>query len=96
MMGIFGLIVLTVLIFLLMIMFYAGLILDFIKPSAIQIQLLGVNLLLFGIVVLLLTYDGPRGFGFVIGLLGLATGVFGSFRESDSVKNQVEKGNDTR
>jgi hypothetical protein len=43
---------------------------------------------LFGIVVLLLTYDGPRGFGVVIGLIGLATGVFGSFREPDSVKNK--------
>jgi hypothetical protein len=40
------------------------------------------------VVVLLLTNDGPRGFGFVIGLLGLVTGVVGSFRESDSVKNK--------
>lgn len=84
-----GLLILTVLIFLVIALFFVGLIFDFIHPSSIQIQLLGVHLSLFGAVVVL-AYEGSSGYGFVIGLIGIVIGVFGSFRDSNPAKN-IEK-----
>ncbi len=81
-----GLTFVTALILIVTIMFHAGMLLDFIRPSVLQIQLLGVQLLLFGVVVLLAFADSS-GFGFTIGLIGLLTGLFGSFRESNTAKS---------
>jgi len=67
-------------------MFHAGILMDFIRPSVLQVQLLGVQLLLFGVVVLL-AFDGSSVFGFTIGLIGLFTGLIGSFRESNTAKS---------
>jgi hypothetical protein len=73
-----GLLILTVLILFVTLLFYVGIILNFIRPSAIQIQVLGVHISLFGVTVVL-AFNGYAGFGFFIGLIGLVTGVFGSF-----------------
>lgn len=58
---------------------------DFIRPSVLQVQLLGVHLTLFGVIVVL-AYEGSSGYGFTIGLIGLITGVIGSFREPLTAK----------
>ncbi|MDQ0875834.1 membrane-bound ClpP family serine protease [Paenibacillus sp. V4I3] len=76
----FGLVCLIVLILIVIVIFYAGILLDFINPSALQVQLLGVHITLFGVIVLL-AFEGSSGYGFTIGLIGLFTGMFGSFRE---------------
>ncbi|OAB25547.1 hypothetical protein PMSD_27735 [Paenibacillus macquariensis subsp. defensor] len=81
-----GLTLVTALILLVTIMFHAGILMDFIRPSVLQVQLLGVQLLLFGVVVLL-AFDGSSVFGFTIGLIGLFTGMIGSFRESNTAKS---------
>lgn len=84
----FGLLILTVLILFVIVIFFAGFFLDWIRPSAIQIQLLGVHFSLFG-AVLVLAFDA-RGYGFVIGLIGFCIGVFGSFIEPNSAKNNEQ------
>ncbi|MEC0091021.1 hypothetical protein [Paenibacillus macquariensis] len=81
-----GLTFVTALILLVTIMFHAGILMDFIRPSVLQVQLLGVLLLLFGVVVLL-AFDGSSVFGFTIGLIGLFTGMIGSFRDSNTAKS---------
>jgi len=82
-----GLTFVTALILLVIIMFHAGILIDFIRPSVLQVQLLGIQLLLFGVVVLL-AFDASSMFGFTIGLIGLFTGLFGSFRESNTDKSR--------
>lgn len=47
----FGLSFLTILILLVTVIFHAGLLLNFIRPSVLQIQLLGVHITLFGVIV---------------------------------------------
>ena len=59
---------------------------EFIKPSVIQIQLLGMHLTIFGGFFLLY---GDQITGFVTILLGLAIGVYGSFKDSNAV-NQTD------
>ena len=80
-----GLLILTTILFLVTAMFHAGIALDFIRPTTLQVQLLGVHLTLFGGIVLL-AFDGPSGFGFTIGVMGLLTGLVGSFKESYTTK----------
>lgn len=75
-----GLIFLTVIILIVTAIFHAGVLLDFIRPSVLQVQLLGVHLTLFGVIVVF-AIEGSSGYGFTIGLIGLITGIFGSFRE---------------
>ncbi|KRF20180.1 hypothetical protein [Paenibacillus sp. Soil787] len=89
-MGSFALISLIVLTLITVAIFYACLLLDFINPSALQVQLLGVILILFGVIVLL-AFEGSSGYGFTFGLIGFITGVFGSFRESK--RSNEEKDN---
>lgn len=60
---------------------------DFINPSALQVQLLGVHITLFGVIVLL-AFEGSSGYGFTIGLIGLFTGMFGSFRETQRAQKE--------
>ncbi|MEK4475615.1 hypothetical protein NSQ91_20505 [Paenibacillus sp. FSL R7-0048] len=76
-----GLWILTALIVLVVVMFHAGSLLDFIRPSVLQTQLFGLHITLFGVVVIL-AYEGGRGIGVFIGLIGLFTGILGSFRDS--------------
>ncbi len=76
-----GLWILTALIVLVVVMFHAGALLDFIRPSVLQTQLFGLHITLFGVVVIL-AYEGGRGIGVFIGLIGLFTGILGSFRDS--------------
>ncbi|OMC72639.1 hypothetical protein BK125_24840 [Paenibacillus odorifer] len=76
-----GLWILTALIVLVVVMFHAGELLDFIRPSVLQTQLFGLHITLFGVVVIL-GYEGGRGIGVFIGLIGLFTGILGSFRDS--------------
>lgn len=76
-----GLWILTALIVLVMVIFHAGALLDFIRPSVLQTQLFGLHITLFGVVVIL-AYEGGRGIGAFIGLIGLFTGMFGSFRDT--------------
>ncbi|WNR46880.1 hypothetical protein [Paenibacillus roseipurpureus] len=88
-MGSFALICLIVLTPLVVAIFYGCVLLDFINPSALQVQLLGVIIILFGIIVLLAFKDSP-GFGFTFGLIGLITGILGSFRESQVAKQEKD------
>ncbi|WIV17436.1 hypothetical protein QPK24_13465 [Paenibacillus polygoni] len=81
----FGLLLLTVLILIVTVIFHAGLLLDFIRPSVLQIQLLGVHLTLFGIIVVV-AFESSSIYGFIIGFMGLITGMFGSFREPPTAK----------
>jgi hypothetical protein len=84
-----GLWILTVLIVLVVVMFHVGALLDFIEPSVLQTQLFGLHITLFGVVVIL-AYEGGRGLGVFIGLIGLFTGMSGSFRDpskSDDKRN---------
>lgn len=83
----FGLVCLIVLTLIVIAIFYLCVFLDFINPSALQVQLLGVNFILFGI-ILLLAFEGSSGYGFTFGLLGLITGIFGSFREPQGVQQE--------
>ncbi|SFD84686.1 hypothetical protein SAMN05216378_1712 [Paenibacillus catalpae] len=83
----FGLMMLTVFIIILTLIFYAGIFLDFIKPSILQVHLLGIHLTLFGVIILL-AFEGARGFGFTFGLIGLFIGIFGSFRNPGMTKDQ--------
>lgn len=62
-----GLVILILIVVFVSIIFFAGLFLDFIQPSAIQIQILGVHLTLFGLIVAL-SFDNP-GYGVAIGHL---------------------------
>lgn len=80
-----GLMILTTLIFIVTAMFHVSILLDFIQPTAHQVQLLGIQLTIFGGIVIL-AFDSPSGFGFMIGLIGLLTGVVGSFRQSHNAK----------
>ncbi|KAB8126380.1 hypothetical protein F9U64_20175 [Gracilibacillus oryzae] len=64
--------------------FYA---VGFIRPAAVQIQLFGIHLTLFGGILLMI---GSTGTGFFIMLLGLALGVFGSFKSEDSTNPEAE------
>lgn len=66
--------------------------LDFILPSVLQTQLFGLHITLFGVVVLL-AYEGDRGLGVFIGLMGLFTGMSGSFRDPSRLddKNKANK-----
>ncbi|MFE5318126.1 hypothetical protein ACFQ88_05385 [Paenibacillus sp. NPDC056579] len=84
----FGLVFLIVLTLIVIAIFYVCVILDFINPSALQVQLLGVLIILFGVIVLL-AFEESSGYGFTFGLIGLITGSFGSFREPQ--KAQKEK-----
>lgn len=81
----FGLLLLTFLILIVTVIFYAGVLLDFIRPSVLQVQLLGVHLTLFGVIVVF-AFESSSSYGFTIGLIGLITGVFGSFREPLTAK----------
>ena len=81
----FGLLLLTVLILIVTVIFHAGVLLDFIRPSVLQIQLFGIHLTLFGIIVVF-AFESSSIYGFIIGLIGLITGVFGSFREPLTAK----------
>ncbi|MDQ0888780.1 hypothetical protein QFZ81_003868 [Paenibacillus sp. V4I9] len=63
----FGLVCLIVLILIFIAIFHAGVLLDYINPSALQVQLLGVQIILFGVIVLL-AFEGSSGYGFTIGL----------------------------
>ncbi|MZQ81277.1 hypothetical protein GQF01_03955 [Paenibacillus sp. 5J-6] len=73
-----GLIVLTLLV---IAIFYLFIVLEFINPSSLQVQLLGGHILLFGVVVLL-AFEDSSWYGFTFGLIGFFVGIFGSFRES--------------
>lgn len=88
-MGSFALIVLIVLTLIAVAIFYACVLLDFINPSALQVQLLGVIIILFGVIVLL-AFEGSSGYGFTFGLIELITGIFGSFRESQRAKEEKD------
>ncbi|MBO7744527.1 hypothetical protein I8J29_09990 [Paenibacillus sp. MWE-103] len=77
-----GLTILTVLIVIGLLLFYAGIYLDFIRPRAVQVQLLGLQFTLFGI-VLVLAFDESVGYGVTIGLMGLLTGVVGSLQDGE-------------
>lgn len=81
-----GLVFLFVLTLIIIAIFYAFVFLDFINPSALQVQLLGVHMILFGVIVLL-AFEDSSGYGFTFGLIGLITGIFGSFREPKESKN---------
>ncbi|OMD37171.1 hypothetical protein [Paenibacillus odorifer] len=76
-----GLLILTALVVLITVMFHAGALLDFIRPSVLQTQLFGLHTTLFGAVVIL-AYEDGRGIGVFIGIIGLFTGISGSFRDS--------------
>lgn len=82
----FGLILLTALIILAMIFFHAAVFLGFLSPSALQVQLLGVQVTLFGVLIVM-AFDDYSGVGFTIGLAGLITGLIGSFRAPDTKSN---------
>ncbi|SFJ67972.1 hypothetical protein SAMN02799624_05451 [Paenibacillus sp. UNC496MF] len=77
-----GLTILTVLIVIGLLLFYAGIYADFIRPRAVQVQLLGLQFTLFGI-VLVLAFDDSIGYGVTIGLMGLLTGVVGSLQDGE-------------
>lgn len=82
-----GLIVLTLLV---IAIFYLFIVLEFINPSSLQVQLLGVHILLFGVIVLL-AFEDSSGYGFTFGLIGFFVGIFGSFREAPkSQKDHVD------
>ncbi|BFT74549.1 hypothetical protein [Paenibacillus sp. P36] len=88
-MGSFALIFLIVLTLIAVAIFYGCVFLDFINPSALQAQLLGVIIILFGVIVLL-SFEDSSGYGFTFGLIGLITGVLGTFRESQRVKQEKD------
>lgn len=73
-----GLLVLTLLV---IAIFYLFIVLEFINPSSLQVQLLGGHILLFGVVVLL-AFEDSSWYGFTFGLIGFFVSIFGSFRES--------------
>lgn len=77
-----GLMILTLFIILLMLIYFAEIFLTFISPTVLQIQLLGIQLTVFGAVIIL-AFNEASGYGFTIGIVGLFTGIFGSF------KNQI-------
>ncbi|SDX03942.1 hypothetical protein [Paenibacillus sp. CF384] len=81
-----GLIILTVFVVIVTLMFVVGVMLDFIKPSVLQVQLLGIQLTLFGILIVVAFHEST-GFGMTIGIVGLVVGVFGSFREKADTTN---------
>lgn len=83
----FGLVCLIVLTLIVIAIFYVGLLLDFINPSALQVQLLGVQIIMFGVIVLL-AVEGSSGYGFTFGLIGLITGIFDSFREPQRAQKE--------
>ncbi|MCT2536238.1 hypothetical protein NC661_13615 [Aquibacillus koreensis] len=58
----------------------------FIKPTTVQIQLFGIHLTIFGGFII----NDMLVIGFLIMLLGLAIGLYGSFKDSDSF-NQTEE-----
>ncbi|OMD68212.1 hypothetical protein BSK48_19125 [Paenibacillus odorifer] len=82
-----GLWILTALIVLVVVMFHAGALLDFIRPNVLQTQIFGLHITLFGVVVIL-AYEGGRGIGVFIGLIGLFTGILGSFRDSSKPEDK--------
>lgn len=47
----------------------------------------GLHITLFGVVVIL-AYEGGRGIGVFIGLIGLFTGILGSFRDSSKSEDK--------
>ncbi|MBD3921687.1 hypothetical protein H8B09_23175 [Paenibacillus sp. PR3] len=75
--GLAGLIFLTIIVVLI---FFAFELLGFINPTVLQIQLLGIHVILFGVIVLL-AFEGSSGYGLTLGIIGLVTGIYGSFRE---------------
>lgn len=85
--GLAGLVFLTIIVVLI---FFAFEILGFINPTVLQIQLLGIHLILFGVIVLL-AFESTSGYGITFGLIGLFTGIYGSFREQR--RDHKEKGN---
>ncbi|MBP3962894.1 hypothetical protein [Paenibacillus lignilyticus] len=85
-MGSIGLGILIVFVVIVTLMFFAGVMLDFIRPSVLQVQLLGIQFTLFGILILF-AFDGATGYGVTIGIIGLLTGIFGSFRDTADVTN---------
>jgi len=81
--GIFSFIILL----LIVIAFFFFSFVKFIKPTTVQIQLFGIHLTLFGGFLLL---KNLLWTGFLIMILGLSIGVYGSFIGNDS-DNQVEE-----
>lgn len=79
------LVALIVLTLLVISIFYLFMLLDFINSSALQVQLLGVHIILFGVVVLL-AFEDSSWYGFTFGLIGFFVGIFGSFRESQKAQ----------
>lgn len=81
---------LTIFLVLVVVFFFGALWLDLIHPSNIQIQMFGIQLSLFGIVILL-AYSDLSGFGFFIGIIGLVMGVFGAFKENKAESKDAVK-----
>ncbi|WP_435163525.1 hypothetical protein [Paenibacillus glycanilyticus] len=81
-----GLMILTSIIILLMLVYLSGIFLTLISPTVLQIQLLGIQLTVFGAVILL-AYNEAAGYGLTIGIAGLITGIVGSFRDKNTSKN---------
>ncbi|GEN45563.1 hypothetical protein [Alkalibacillus haloalkaliphilus] len=80
MLGLVGVISFIV-ILLIVIVFFIFNAVDFIDPTPIQIQLFGIHVTLIGGILLISTFIGT---GFLTMMLGLALGVYGSFKSSDS------------
>ncbi|MBM7563902.1 hypothetical protein [Paenibacillus sacheonensis] len=73
-----GLMILTVFIMIVVLLFFAGVAVDFISPSALQVQLFGIQVTLMGVLIVVAGY---QGYGFAIGVVGLLIGMFGTFRD---------------
>lgn len=81
-----GSVLLFIILLMFVIMFFFAILLEFIKPTTVQIHLLGIHLTLFGGFLLLRDLET---ISVLIMIIGLIIGLFASFRNKLKVKKEI-------